>query len=208
MADSQSAKNRTRICLQCPYTFQRMSTQIHGPSESTRVEQSLLDARDRFLGYIRKRVADPDLAEDIFQDSLLRAIQAAPTLRREDRLVSWFYSILQHAIIDAYRRRGVEQRYGAPLDGAEPSAEPEDEAVLCACFEPLVATLKPEYAELIRSLELGGESPEAAAARLGVTVNNLKVRRHRARQALRRRLEETCRACAEHHCLNCTCRPA
>ncbi len=181
---------------------------MHGSPESRRVEQGLLDSRDRFLGYIRKRVADPDLAEDIFQDSLLRAIQAAPTLRREDRLISWFYSILQHAIIDAYRRRGVEQRYVTALDEAEPSAEPEDEAVLCACFEPIVSTLKPECAELIRTVELGGQSPEAAAARLGITSNNFKVRRHRARQALRRRLEEICRTCAEHHCLDCTCRPA
>ena len=180
---------------------------MHESPEPGRLEAELLLSRDRFLGYIRKRVADPELAGDILQDSLLRAVRAAPTLRQEDRLVAWFYSILQHAIADAYRRRGVEQRHVAPADGTEPIAEPEDEAVVCACFEPLVATLKPEYAELIRTVELGGESPDAAAARLGVTANNFKVRRHRARQALRRRLEETCRACAEHHCLDCTCRP-
>ncbi|MGI8929463.1 MAG: RNA polymerase sigma factor [Candidatus Limnocylindrales bacterium] len=167
----------------------------------------MLDSRDRFLAYIRKRLADPDLAEDILQDGLLRALRAAPALRHEDRLVSCFYRILQHAIVDAYRRRSVEQRYVTPLNEAEPSAEPEDEAVMCACFEPLVSTLKPEYAELIRAVEIAGENPEQAAERLGVTANNLKVRRHRARQALRRRLEETCRTCAKHGCVDCTCRP-
>ena len=87
----------------------------------------------------------------------------------------------------------------------DPAVEPEDETVLCECFRGLIPTLKAEYAELIEALDLGAESPEAAARRLGITSNNLKVRRHRARQALRKRLDETCRSCAEHGCLDCTC---
>jgi RNA polymerase sigma factor (sigma-70 family) len=179
--------------------------QAHEHAGAGSIGSRLVAARDQFLGYIRKRVDDPELAEDILQDGLLRAVRAGPRLRDEERLVPWFYSILQHAIVDAYRRRGVERRRLSPAEGDEPAAEPEDEAVLCECFRSLVPTLKAEYADLIQTVELGGESPQAAAARLGVTPNNLKVRRHRARQALRRRLEETCRTCAEHGCLDCTC---
>jgi RNA polymerase sigma factor (sigma-70 family) len=169
----------------------------------------LLDAREKFLGYIRKRVADPELAEDLLQDSLLRAVQSAPNLRDEERLVSWFRSILRNAITDTYRRRGVERRYVGDAEADDiPDETEEDEAVLCACFEPLVPTLKTEYAELIQALDLAGEAPDEAAARLGISPNNLKVRRHRARQALRKRLEETCRTCATHGCLDCTCAPA
>ncbi len=175
--------------------------------ELRELQQRLLQSRERFLGYVRQRVDDPELAEDILQDSLLRAIQAAPTLRQKDRLVPWFYSVLHNAIVDTYRRRGAETRRVARLDGVDVAEEVADEAALCACFEPLVSTLKPEYAELIRAVELSSETPEAVAERLGVTPNNLKVRRHRARQALRRRLEETCRTCAEHGCLDCTFRP-
>ena len=167
----------------------------------------LLDAREKFLGYIRKRVADPELAEDLLQDSLLRAVQSAPNLRDEDHLVPWFRSILRNAITDAYRRRGVERRYVGDAEADDIPDQTEDEAVLCACFEPLVPTLKAEYAELIQALDLAGEAPEATAARLGISPNNLKVRRHRARQALRKRLEETCRTCATHGCLDCTCTP-
>jgi RNA polymerase sigma-70 factor, ECF subfamily len=181
--------------------------QLHEQAETNGVASSLLEAREKFLGYIRKRIDDPELAEDILQDSLLRATQAAPTLRDQDRLIPWFYRILQNAITDTYRRRGVERKHVVPVVAEEPRVEPEDEATLCECFRALVPTLKTEYAELIQAIELGGETPEAAAQRLGVTPNNLKVRRHRARQALRRRLEETCRSCAEHGCLDCTCRP-
>ena len=169
------------------------------------IADSLLDARDRFLAYIRKRVDDPELAEDILQDSLLRAIRAAPDLRDEERLIPWFYRVLQNAVVDAYRRRGVERSRIVVADVPEVAAEPEDDSELCACFERLVPTLKAEYADLIQAVELGDEAPEQAAGRLGITPNNLKVRRHRARQALRRKLEETCRTCADHGCLDCTC---
>jgi RNA polymerase sigma factor (sigma-70 family) len=165
----------------------------------------LLDAHDQLLGFVRKRVANPDLAEDILQDSLLKALRAAPELRDADRLIPWFYSILQRAIVDAYRRRGRDQKLLVAESPVEPSIEPEDEAVLCECFHALIPALKPEYAELIQAMDLGAESPEAAAQRLGITPNNLKVRHHRARQALRQRLEETCRTCATHGCLDCTC---
>ncbi|MDP8922827.1 MAG: sigma-70 family RNA polymerase sigma factor [Chloroflexota bacterium] len=173
----------------------------------TRVEEQLLDAREQFLGFIRTRIKDPDLAEDILQDSLLRAIRAAPDLRDEDRLLPWFFRVLRNAIVDAYRRRGVEQAHVVVAEPPEAAAEPEEDSELCTCFERLIPTLRPEYAELIRAVELENESPAATASRLGITPNNLKVRRHRARQALRQKLEETCRTCADHGCLDCTCGP-
>jgi RNA polymerase sigma-70 factor (ECF subfamily) len=177
------------------------------------LETYLLDHRSRLLAFIQGKVSDPDLAEDILQESLLKALRAAPALRERDKLVSWFYQIIRHAITDAYRRgrraathrkqyaeaMQTQNRYLNPVD-------PEDEAVLCACFQALLPTLKPEYAALIERIELGDEDPAAAAERLDITRNNLKVRRHRARQQLKQRLEETCRTCAEHGCLDCTCR--
>jgi RNA polymerase sigma-70 factor (ECF subfamily) len=179
-----------------------MQTEQHGGG---RIEERLLAARGQFLGYIRKRIDDPELAEDILQDSLLRALRAAPDLRHEERLIPWFYRVLQNAVVDAYRRRGAEQARVVAAEAPDIAAEPEDDAELCACFERLIPTLKSEYADVIQAIELGQEPPEAAADRLGITPNNLKVRRHRARQALRRRLEETCRTCADHGCLDCTC---
>ena len=172
------------------------------------MEERLLGAREQFLGYIRKRIKDPDLAEDILQESLLRAVRAAPDLRDGDRLLPWFYRVLQNAIVDAYRRRGVEQAHVVVADAPDAAAEPEDDSELCACFERLIPTLKSEYAELIQAVELGNESPVTTAERQGITPNNLKVRRHRARQALRQKLEETCRTCADHGCLDCTCGPS
>src|SRR5918998_4324866 len=109
-----------------------MVTHANAPREPRELLQGLLESRDRFLGYVRKRVADPELAEDILQDSLLRALRAAPDLRDEDCLLPWFYRVLQNAIVDAYRRRGVDQAHVIVADTPETADEPEDDAELCA----------------------------------------------------------------------------
>ena len=76
---------------------------------------------------------------------------------------------------------------------------------VCACLARLLPTLKPAYANVLNRIDLGGELPVAVAKQLGVTPNNLTVRLHRARQALRKSLEESCGICTKHGCLNCTC---
>jgi RNA polymerase sigma-70 factor (ECF subfamily) len=168
----------------------------------------LLKHRKELLGYLRKKLASPELAEDLLQDSLMKALRKAPDIRDEEKLLPWFYRILRNAVIDTYRSRGAAPgRVEIDVDLLEAPAEPSaaDEQSLCECFRLLVPTLKPEYAAMIQRLELGTADPEAVAKELGITRNTLKVRRHRARQALRQRLEETCRTCAKHGCLDCTC---
>lgn len=170
------------------------------------LEEILLDHRGKLLGFIQSRVPDPDLAEDVLQEGLLKALRSADELRDEDRLLPWFYSILNHAIIDTYRKHSVETRYlETYAREADLDAQPEHQAELCECFRALLPSLKPEYAELIERLELQPGNPGQVARQLEIQPNNLKVRRHRARQALRQRLEETCRTCAVHGCLDCTC---
>lgn len=162
-------------------------------------------SRELFLAFVRSRIADPELAEDIVQASLTRAVEGFESLRDQERAVPWFYSILRNAVTDAYRQSDKVREVGLPPEFDVAEDEPEIERRLCECFAALLPSIKPEYAELIESLDLGDDEPENTARRLGITANNLKVRHHRARQALRRRLDETCRVCAQHHCLDCTC---
>lgn len=166
----------------------------------------LVEHRRRLVRYVRSLTDDPDLTEDVVQEALLKTLRAAPDITDEDALTGWLFRVAKNTVIDLHRSRQREGRRLQRLAAeAEPALEPEDETALCACYEALLPTLKPEYAELISAVELGDEAPEAAAERLGITRNNLKVRRHRARQQLRQRLEESCRTCAKHGCLDCTC---
>ena len=170
------------------------------------LESHLADNRERLLAFIRSKVSDPTMAEDILQGSLLKAIEAAPDLKDEDKFVSWFYQIVRNAITDHYRRAATASKYQEKyVLEAETEVTPEDEAVICSCFRELLPTLKDEYRELVEAMELGNENTKEMAEHLGITRNNLKVRRYRARQQLKDRLEETCRTCAEHGCLDCTC---
>lgn len=182
------------------------------PRTTSAVEERLASSRGEFLRFVRSRISDPELAEDVLQSALVRAVESADGLRDADRVVAWFYRILRNAIVDAYRRRAVERRRMVGSEDRDlgdldlpDEADGAIEVVLCACFEPLIDTLRPEYAEVLRAVDLGGESTEDAAARLQITPNNLKVRRYRARSALRERIEQTCRICSTHGCLDCTC---
>ncbi|HRJ11340.1 MAG TPA: sigma factor-like helix-turn-helix DNA-binding protein, partial [Prosthecobacter sp.] len=81
----------------------------------------------------------------------------------------------------------------------------EDEKALCQCVLRLLPELPAGDAELLRRVDLGGESPTEIAAAANERVNTLNVRLLRARRKLREQVERTCRACATHGCLDCDC---
>jgi RNA polymerase sigma-70 factor (ECF subfamily) len=89
----------------------------------------------------------------------------------------------------------------------ENQAPPPDEVTttICTCLDGLLPTLRPGYAELIRRVDLAGESLRTVARDLKITSNNATVRLHRARQVLRETLENACGICSKHGCLNCVC---
>lgn len=170
------------------------------------VQKHILAHRSKLVAYVTGKVQDADLAEDIVQEGLLKALRSAPDLKEDEKLLPWFYRILQNAIIDEYRKEGRlakrQETYALEQDS---SFIDEDRSTVCECFKELMPSLKPEYAEVLESLDLKEEDPDVVADRLGVTRGNLKVRAHRARQQLKSKLEQTCQLCAKHGCINCTC---
>ncbi len=176
------------------------------------VVSALVENHRRFLAFLERRVGSRADAEEILQAAFVRGLEHADEIRDEERAVAWFYRMLRNAIVDHWRGKGAAARAEEMLarelaDAHEPP--PELEAELCGCFEPLLPTLKPEYEEILRRVDLGGERPVDFAAAHELTPNNAMVRLHRARKALRERLTASCRTCAEHGCLDCSCgRPA
>jgi len=174
----------------------------------TILESSLLNHLTEFIAFARGRLRDPDLAADVVQESLLKALQRGHQLRDDESVRAWFYRILRHTIIDLERRRQTRERATERLTvESDVAAEPEAERVACRCLEHLLPSLKPEYSVLIQRHDLGGDAIEKLTVDLDISRNNLTVRLHRARKQLRERLEAACRACATHGCLDCTCEP-
>jgi RNA polymerase sigma-70 factor (ECF subfamily) len=126
-----------------------------------------------------------------------------------EEIVPWFYRTLRNAAIDQFRRRGAaaraHQAFARELDTHDaPTADMEAE--ICACVSRLAATLKPEYADALEAIEVGGTPIKTYAETKGLTPNNAAVRVFRARQALKKRVAESCGTCADHGCLNCNCK--
>ncbi|MFO0706385.1 MAG: sigma-70 family RNA polymerase sigma factor [Nitrospira sp.] len=172
----------------------------------------LLSRESSFRAFVRRRVGDDALAEDLLQQSLVRAVEQQHTVENQDSVVAWFYRILRHAVIDYYRAHAADERkvdgfrQELATRGEDQVPAPDDwQPAVCACLHRLLPGLRPAYADLLRRIDLNGEAPTAVAQELGVTVNNLTVRLHRARQALRAGLEQSCGVCTKHGCLHCTC---
>jgi len=160
---------------------------MHSPAEF------LVSDLEAFVAFARKRVGDPDLAEDLVQESLVKALKADRRPSEAEDVVAWFYRILRHSIIDLYRRRGAQKRFLEKIQ-AELPQEPDAsaETALCRCFEKLLPDLPAPYRELLKKVDLEGVSPKEAASQLGISANNLTVRLHRARKRLRAEVERTC----------------
>jgi RNA polymerase sigma factor (sigma-70 family) len=168
---------------------------------------TLLDHRAQFLGFVRRRVENPAMAEDILQSAYMRALQSETTPQQEESIVAWFYRILRNAVIDHYRRRGTESRaletFARELKSS-PTTELHNE--ICACLTHVLEALTPSYAALLRAVDLNEQPLHLYAQSQNISPTNAAVRAHRARAALRKQLLLTCGACAEHACIECTCR--
>lgn len=172
----------------------------------TGVENSILKNLQTFIGFARKRVGDGHLAEDVVQESLIKALAADRKPVGEEDTVTWFYRILRRSIIDLYRRNDTRRRAIERFEREMPEVPaPADERLLCQCFKRLLPSMPGTYRDLLQQIDLDGKDLSEVAATLGVTKNNLTVRLHRARAHLREALSRTCRACSKHGCLDCTC---
>ncbi|MEO5819074.1 MAG: sigma-70 family RNA polymerase sigma factor [Vicinamibacteraceae bacterium] len=167
----------------------------------------LVENHRAFLRFLERRLGRRDLAEDVLQDAFVRTADRLASVP-DEALIPWFYRVLRNAAVDRHRRAGSEARALAVLareldDAVEPP--PEIRAEVCACVGRLAATLKPEYAEALAAVDVGGAPVKAYAEAAGLTASNAGVRLFRARAALRRRLVDSCGTCAEHGCLDCSC---
>ncbi len=89
------------------------------------------------------------------------------------------------------------------MDPLANTATQEDDfdRAACTCFYKFLPTLKADYAEILHRVDLAGETRHEAALALGITAGNVRVRLHRARQALKRSLELSCSECRSRGCV-------
>jgi RNA polymerase sigma factor (sigma-70 family) len=192
-----------------PYSFDMPSENGDGGGIRTpgRALEILLENHRSFLKYLERRVGNRDLAEDILQDAFTRNLTKVEDVP-EEALVPWFYRTLRNAAIDRYRRQmTADKAFEAFAQEIETAENPSEDlqAEICACVSRLATTLKPEYAEVLEAVDVKGTPVKTFAVEKKLSASNAGVRVFRAREALRKRVVESCGTCAVHGCLNCTC---
>jgi len=195
--------------LPTPMTKHETGTDPDDALRGTNAEvvATLVANHRRFLAFLERRVGDRTLAEEILQDAFVRGVERAGSVRSDESAVAWFFRLLRNAIVDHHRRASTPLRSAGDIgEASEPAAhDAEIEAEACRCVLGLAETLKPEYARALQRVDVEGVAVQDYAAEVGITANNASVRLFRAREALKQRVGATCRTCADHGCLDCTC---
>ena len=172
------------------------------------VRRELVECHRDFLAFLRRRLGSSHDAEDVLQAFVARALERSRDLRDVQSVRGWLSRGLATTLVDHHRRaarRRESSREPAELEALAVAPDVEVDAAVCFCLYRLLPTLKSGYTDLIWRIDLLGEPRDRVAATLGLTLNNLNVRLHRGRQALRARLEELCLTCPQHGFLDCQC---
>ena len=137
------------------------------------------ELRARLHRLVRRRVGNPEDAEDIVQDVFARMQRNIGALSAADRLDAWAFRIAHNAIADHYRspsRRNITGEAAAKVmddlavDGAIGEPSNDARAEIARCIAPMVRGLPDCYRRAIELTDLEGMTQVAAAERLGLSL--------------------------------------
>jgi RNA polymerase sigma-70 factor (ECF subfamily) len=157
-------------------------------------------------GFIRKRVPDETVAEDLLQEVFLKIHLHIEALQDVKKLESWIYQITRNAIIDFYR----STRWTTSLDTPEvldlPAELPDDDIIseLFPCVQAMVRNLPEQDRQALVLTEYQGLTQKEFGERLGLSLSGAKSRVQRAREKLKQQLLACCHFELDHrrHIIN------
>lgn len=130
--------------------------------------------------FLRHLVGDATLAEDVAQETFVRAYQRMGSFRSESKFSTWVFSIARNAGLDAVRARGRRLRLVERASLLPPAVAPDASAELAAAL----AALPTKHREPLLLVEVLGLSYSEAAAVLAVPEGTVKSRVFHARRAV------------------------
>ena len=148
---------------------------------------------DRIYRYILSLVNNPSEAEDLTQETFLRAYTHRDSLRDPNAVRGWLYRIATHVCLDRLRQRVVQvsidseegERKLAAVPASAPSAlEITEREETGACVQRCLDFLSDSYRAVILLHEGHSLTAPEIAELLGESVGTIKIRLHRARRKL------------------------
>lgn len=168
--------------------------------QDRRISEAFAREATRLGQFIRARVSDVGVAEDILQDVFSEFVESERRVQPIEQVGAWLFRVARNRITDWFRRRKPETR--APREGEEgdfswedtfptPDAGPDELYTRERVLQRLVAALQ-ELPEGQRAIfiahEFDGMSFQEIAELTGESVNTLLSRKHAAVQSLRKKL--------------------
>lgn len=156
---------------------------------------------DRLYRYILGLVRDPVEAEDLTQETFLRAFRQRDSLRDAGALAAWLYRIATHVSLDRLRQRTRRAPRESDADLTEvevadpnsPSLQQEvEQEEMSACVQQYLADLPDSYRAVILLHDLHGLTAWQIAETLDLPLTTIKMRLVRARRRLQTALQVGC----------------
>jgi RNA polymerase sigma-70 factor (ECF subfamily) len=143
----------------------------------------------RLFDFLTRVTGDRTVAEDLVQEVFMRILKYRSTFRDTGSFEPWLFSIARNARADYFRKRRPDEPLGEddeerPAAGPGPAAQLEDDRE-CARLRRALMLLRVDKRELLVLARYQDMKYEQIAAVLGIEVNLVKVRVHRAIRELR-----------------------
>jgi RNA polymerase sigma-70 factor (ECF subfamily) len=142
---------------------------------------------DRVLGYVRLRIRDATMCEDVTSTVFTTALAQLGRFRGDGSFAGWLFQIARNAVHDVHRRPRMEP---LPLEAA--CSEPDlEEHFLArervARLHVVICLLEPERQHLLAMRYGAGLTFDEIGAIVGANPGTVRVRMHRILEDLRRR---------------------
>lgn len=144
-------------------------------------------------GYLTRQLADVVQAEDVLQETFLRAVKQGKNFCDIENPRAWLFRVSRNLLVDA-ARKGNRQLTSTDLPEELPEHIDKIPVVqtLDACLPSALSHLDEDDREAIQRCDLDGERQADYARDMGITLAAAKSRVQRARKRLKSQLVSLC----------------
>jgi RNA polymerase sigma-70 factor (ECF subfamily) len=145
------------------------------------------------------RLLGPSDGEDATQEVFVKVSRALPRFRGESSVSTWIYRVATNVAYDRLRSPSLRRAGEVPIDTATPAKDPSPDVErqlvrgeMNDCVDRFIDRLPANYRSVVILSEHEGLTNQEIAKALGLTVQTVKIRLHRARTRLKTELGDGC----------------